>query len=112
MIHEVAAKKSSLLAIIVGNPDIKFHTVQKYPQKSGNNMLRCPNMVMVIMGSVPTATPCTGPGVVAPGVIGVNTGEIGVKAVDVSRIWTKLFASNVVKMAILQIGVPKAIWPF
>ena len=40
MIHEVSAKKLSLLAIIVGNPDTKFHTVQKYPQKSGNNMLR------------------------------------------------------------------------
>ena len=40
MIFVVSAKKLSLLAIIVGNPDTKFHTVQKYPQKSGNNMLR------------------------------------------------------------------------
>ena len=40
MIHEVWAKKLSLLAIIAGNLDTKFHTVQKYHQKSGNNMLR------------------------------------------------------------------------
>jgi hypothetical protein len=40
MIHEVVAKRLSLLAIIAGNPDTKFHTVQKYHQKSGNNMLR------------------------------------------------------------------------